>query len=86
MRKILAAACAGVFGLLTAVTLTQQFPLKQDLEILKEGPMRADKVKEGLYVIRGPFLPCGLYCPPNLRRREKCHAITDVIDTSTRAD
>jgi cyclase len=78
MRKILAAACAGVFGLLTAVTLTQQFPLKQDLEILREGPMRADRVKEGLYVIRGPFLPCMTGCRPGQTGDGLIHESGDV--------
>ena len=45
-------------GLVAAGALTQQFPLKQDTEKLARGPMRIDKVKEGLYVIRGPFVPC----------------------------
>ncbi len=55
-----------VFALLTAGTLSQQLPLKQDLEVLARGPMRVDKVKDGLYVIRGPFLPCGTRgCTPN---------------------
>jgi len=40
------------------MALTQQYPLKQQTEKLVRGPMRIDKVKEGLYVIRGPFVPC----------------------------
>jgi hypothetical protein len=47
-------------GLVGAAALTQQFPLKQATEKLVAGPMRVDKVKEGLYVIRGlssPALP-----------------------------
>src|SRR5213083_938363 len=62
MRTTLALACAAVLALLTVRGATQQSALKQDLEILKEGPMRADKVKDGLYVIRGPFLPCMVGC------------------------
>ena len=45
--------------LLTTAVLTQQLPLRQDVEPLSAGPMRTQKVKDGLYVIRGPFLPCG---------------------------
>src|SRR6476661_8427853 len=53
-------------GLIAAGALTQQFPLKQITEKLARGPMRIDKVKEGLFVIRGPFLPCGTRgCRPN---------------------
>jgi glyoxylase-like metal-dependent hydrolase (beta-lactamase superfamily II) len=32
--------------------------LKQEPEVLEPGPMRIELVKDGLYVIRGPFLPC----------------------------
>jgi len=53
-------------GLVAAAALTQQFPLKQNTEKLARGPMRTEKVKDGLYVIRGPFLPCGTRgCRPN---------------------
>jgi len=53
-------------GLVAAAALTQQFPLKQNTEKLTRGPMRTEKVKDGLYVIRGPFLPCGTRgCRPN---------------------
>src|SRR5580765_6124516 len=78
MRKTLAIACAGLFGLLTVAVLTQQLPLRQDLEILKEGPMRADKVKEGLYVIRGPFLPCMTGCRPGQTGDGLIHESGDV--------
>ena len=64
MRLLLACTSAVVFSLLVAATLTQRLPLNQQVEILKEGPMRADKVKDGLYVIRGPFLPCMTGCRP----------------------
>jgi cyclase len=41
-------------------------PLRQDVEVLTAGQMRTDKVKEGLYVIRGPFVPCTTRgCRPN---------------------
>lgn len=64
MRKRLLIGFATFFGLFTVAALTQQLPLKQDVEVLKEGAMRADKVKDGLYVIRGPFLPCMTGCRP----------------------
>jgi glyoxylase-like metal-dependent hydrolase (beta-lactamase superfamily II) len=52
--------------LLTTVVLTQQLPLRQNVERLSAGPMRTQQVKDGLYVIRGPFLPCGTRgCRPN---------------------
>src|ERR1043166_6758744 len=57
MRAALAIASVLILGLL-------QSSLRQNVEILKEGPMRADRVKEGLYVIRGPFLPCMTGCRP----------------------
>ena len=44
-----------IFGLVSTVALVAlagQLPLKQNVEILKEAPMRADRVKDGLYVIR----------------------------------
>ena len=41
-------------------------PLRQDVEVLKAGQMRVEKVKEGLFVIRGPFVPCTTRgCRPN---------------------
>jgi glyoxylase-like metal-dependent hydrolase (beta-lactamase superfamily II) len=45
-------------GLIAFVAFTQQYPLKQQTEKLVRGPVRIDKVKDGLYVIRGPFVPC----------------------------
>ncbi len=32
--------------------------LRQEVEVLEAGPTRIEQVKDGLYVIRGPFLPC----------------------------
>lgn len=55
---------AVLFALFAAATLAQQFPLKQNVEILKQAPMRAVKVKDGLYIIRGPALPCMTGCRP----------------------
>jgi cyclase len=66
MRASIAIALVAVFGIYTAATLTQQLPLKQDVEKLTAGPIRTEKVKEGLFVIRGPFLACGTRgCRPN---------------------
>jgi cyclase len=78
MRTIVATAFAGFCGLWTILTLSQQLPLKQQVEILKEGPMRADKVKEGLYVIRGPFLPCMTGCRPGETGDGLIHESGDV--------
>jgi cyclase len=78
MRTIVASAFVGFWGLWTALTLTQQLPLNQQVEILKQGSMRADKVKEGLYVIRGPFLPCMTGCPPGETGDGLIHESGDV--------
>ena len=78
MRKTLPIACAVLFGVLTVAVVTQQLPLRQNLEILKEGPIRADKVKEGLYVIRGPFLPCMTGCRPGQTSDGLIHESGDV--------
>ncbi len=52
--------------LIGGAALTQQYRLKQDTEKLVAGPMRVDKVKDGLYVIRGPFVACTTRgCRPN---------------------
>lgn len=41
-------------------------PLRQAVEVLQAGQMRVDKVKEGLFVVRGPFVPCATRgCRPN---------------------
>lgn len=32
--------------------------LRQQVEVLEAGPTRIEQVKEGLYVVRGPFIPC----------------------------
>ncbi len=53
-------------GFIAVSALTQQFPLRQLTEKLVRGPMRTEKVKDGLYVIRGPFVPCGTRgCQPD---------------------
>jgi cyclase len=63
MRVLIAVGLMATLGLAAVVTQSR-LPLKQDLEVLTKGPMRADKVKDGLYVIRGPFLLCMRGCPP----------------------
>jgi len=40
--------------------------------------MRADRVKDGLYVIRGPFLPCMRGCPPGQTGDGLIHESGDV--------
>jgi cyclase len=60
MRPTLLAATLLVFALLTAQARMQNtLPLRQDVEVLTAGPTRIERVKDGLYVIRGPFVPCG---------------------------
>jgi len=66
MRLKVAAVLGSVLALLTVGVLTQQLPLKQPVERLARGPVKTEKVKEGLYVIRGPFVPCTTRgCRPN---------------------
>jgi len=77
-RSRLALAFTAVFALLTAGVLTQKLPLKQGVEVLKEGPIRADKVKDGLFVIRGPFLPCMTGCRPGQTGDGLIHESGDV--------
>src|ERR1043166_80367 len=71
MRAALAIASVLILGLLHS-------SLRQNVEILKEGPMRADRVKEGLYVIRGPFLPCMTGCRPGQAGDGLIHESGDV--------
>jgi glyoxylase-like metal-dependent hydrolase (beta-lactamase superfamily II) len=66
-----------MFAVLGAAA-SAQLPLKQNVEILKQGPMRADKVKDGLYVIRGPFLPCMTGCRPGQTGDGLIHESGDV--------
>jgi cyclase len=62
MRAVLILVTVGVFA---ALALTEA-QLRQDVEILAAGPTRIDKVKDGLFVIRGPFVPCSTRgCRPN---------------------
>jgi cyclase len=74
-RAILLLVVASLAGV---AALAQQFPLKQNVEILKDSPMRADRVKEGLYVIRGPFLPCMTGCRPGQTGDGLIHESGDV--------
>lgn len=65
MRTRLVLVTLAVFTLLTAHALMQD-GLKQNVEILKAGPVKVETVKDGLYVIRGPFVPCSTRgCRPN---------------------
>jgi glyoxylase-like metal-dependent hydrolase (beta-lactamase superfamily II) len=51
---------------LAGVPLAAQPDLKHVPEVLTPGPMRIELVKDGLYLIRGPFLPCTPNgCRPN---------------------
>src|SRR5258706_4442204 len=61
-----------------AIGALGQLPLKQNVEVLKQGSMRADNVKEGLYVIRGPFLPCMTGCRPGQTGDGLIHESGDV--------
>src|SRR5438132_13675164 len=67
-----------VLVLCGAAAIAQQFPLKQNVEVLTEGPMRAVKVKDGLYIIRGPFLPCMTGCRPGQTGDGLIHESGDV--------
>ena len=58
MPRALLLATIAAAGLLTAAVAAQQPGLRQDVEILEAGPMRVEEVAAGLYVIRGPFVPC----------------------------
>ena len=58
MRLTVVLSFAAVFAILSVGAVTQERLLRQDVEVLEAGPMRIDEVKDGLYVIRGPFLPC----------------------------
>jgi cyclase len=78
IRTLILTLIAGT-GLLTAVTFTQQLPLRHDPEILSAGPARIDKVKDGLYVVRGPFVPCTTRgCRPNGPDDKLIHEAGDV--------
>jgi len=78
MRITLAITFAAVFGILPLTAVTREFPLKQDVEILKQAPMQPEKVKEGLYIIRGPALPCMVGCKPGETGDGLIHESGDV--------
>ncbi|MEQ1758899.1 MAG: MBL fold metallo-hydrolase [Vicinamibacterales bacterium] len=66
-------------GVLSTVALSQQLPLQHVPEILAAGPARIDKVKDGLYVVRGPFVPCSTRgCRPNGADDKLIHEAGDV--------
>lgn len=66
MRTRLIPFIAALIALAAAAAARQQWPLRMVSERLVEGPMRIEKIKDGLYVIRGPFLPCTPRgCTPN---------------------
>ena len=66
MRSMTVAGTLGLFSCLAASPLVAQPELKHAPELLQPGPMRIDVVKDGLYLIRGPFLPCTPNgCRPN---------------------
>jgi len=59
MNKRLALTTTVALALLVAHARSQDTPLRQNVEVLTAGPTRVEKVRDGLYVIRGPFVPCG---------------------------
>jgi cyclase len=72
------AAAAACFVVLAAVAIAQQFPLRQNVEVLTEAPMRPVKVKDGLYIIRGPAMPCMTGCRPGDKGDGLIHESGDV--------
>jgi cyclase len=61
---VIPVACLGLP--VAALAAQPALPLRQTVEVLQAGQMRVDKVKEGLYVVRGPFVPCTTRgCRPN---------------------
>ena len=87
MRLTLVAALLMVFALLTAHARMQNpsLPLRQDVEVLAAGPTRVERVKDGLYVIRGPFVPCGTRgCRPGGADDGLIHEPGDVAAVVTR--
>lgn len=64
---------------LTAGVVSQQLPLRHQPEVLTLGPARIDKVKDGLYVVRGPFVACTTRgCSPNGPDDKLVHEAGDV--------
>jgi glyoxylase-like metal-dependent hydrolase (beta-lactamase superfamily II) len=78
-RVLLAGIAVAAAATAGAGLLAQVFPLKQATETLSRGPMRTEKVKENLYVVRGPFVPCGPRgCSPNAPDDGLIHEPGDV--------
>ncbi len=78
VRALILAGLVGA-GILTTVVVSQQLSLKHAPEILTAGPARIDKVKEGLFVVRGPFVPCTTRgCRPNGPDDKLIHEAGDV--------
>ncbi len=66
MRFLLAVCCVAILALVSLGAVPKQSGLRMQSEVLVEGAMRVEKVKDGLFVIRGPFVPCGTRgCTPN---------------------
>lgn len=66
MTSTTVAVALGLLCCIAAAPLTAQPFSKHMPEVLEAGPMRIDRVKDGLYLIRGPFLPCTPNgCRPN---------------------
>lgn len=62
-----------------AIAFAQQAPLRHEPEVLAAGPARIDRVKDGLYVVRGPFVPCTTRgCRPNGPDDNLIHEAGDV--------
>ena len=59
----------GLVCCLAAGPLAAQPALKHVPEVLQAGPMRIDRVKDGLYMIRGPACPACRRLPPERPRR-----------------
>ena len=79
MSQRLGVVTAILAALAAAHVLGQSFDLRMRTERLVEGPMRIDKVKEGLYVVRGPFLPCAPRgCTPGVTDDGLIHEAGDV--------
>jgi glyoxylase-like metal-dependent hydrolase (beta-lactamase superfamily II) len=63
--RLISMACLGLLPLASGAAQPAP-PLRQNVEILQAGQMRAEKVKDGLFVLRGPFVPCATRgCRPN---------------------
>jgi glyoxylase-like metal-dependent hydrolase (beta-lactamase superfamily II) len=65
--RVIGIAVAAIVAAAAITVHTQdRQDLRQNVEVLAAGPARVEKVKEGLFVIRGPFLPCTTRgCRPN---------------------